>query len=101
MMHEATPDCLDLLKKTTHHAFQVRIVLISGGGQLAFDDRQWQDCLVEVECGDILLCLRDGRTLPCTAGDVLTFAGLPIRALHNPLPECAALVALSRRTPRS
>jgi hypothetical protein len=101
MMHEADSDRLRLLKKTAHHAFQVRIVLIPGRGQLPFDDRQWQDCLVEVKCGDILLRLRDGRTLPCTSGDVLTFVGLPIRALHNPLRECPALVAISRRTPPS
>jgi hypothetical protein len=101
MMREATTDRLGLLNRTTLRAFEVRIVVIPGGHQLPFDDRQWQDSLVEVECGDILLRLRDGRTLLCTAGDVLTFAGLPIRALHNPFRECAALVAISRRPPPS
>jgi hypothetical protein len=97
-MHEVAPGRLRLLEKTTLHAFEVRVVIIPGGAHLRFDERQWQDCLVEVECGDILLRLRDGRELLCTAGDVLTFAGLPIRALHNPLRECTALVAISRRT---
>jgi hypothetical protein len=100
-MNEANADRLRLLEKTTLHAFEVRVVVIPGGNQLPFNERQWHDCLVEVECGDILLRLRDGQELLCTAGDVLTFAGLPIRALHNPLRECAALVAISRRTPPS
>ena len=96
-MHEADSDRLRLLEKPTLHGFAVRIVVIPGGDQLPFDDCQWRDCLVEVECGDIVLRLRDGRTLSCTAGDVLTFEGLPIRALQNPHGECAALVAISRR----
>jgi hypothetical protein len=100
-MNEAKADRLRLLEKTTLHAFEVRVVVIAGGKQLPFDERQWRDCLVEVECGDILLRLRDGQELLCTEGDVLTFAGLPIRALHNPLRACAALVAISRRPPPS
>ena len=96
-MNAADIGRLRLVQKATFHAFEVRVVAIPGGNQLRFDERRWQDCLVEVECGEVLLRLRDGRTLVCTAGDVLTFTGLPIRALHNPLRECAALVAISRR----
>ena len=99
-MHEANADRLRLLEKMTLPAFEVRVVVIPGGNQLPFDERLWHDCLVEVQCGHILLRLRDGRTLLCTAGDVLTFAGLPVRALHNPLRKCAALVAISRRMPQ-
>ena len=100
-MNEADGDRLRLLEKTTLHQLNIRFVVIPGGNQLPFDERQWRDCLVEVECGDILLRLRDGQELLCTAGDVLTFAGLPIRALRNPLRESAALVAICRRSPPS
>ena len=99
MMIEVDTGRLRLIAKPTLPAFEVRVVVIPSGSQMRFDERQWRDHLVEIECGYILLWLRDECPLVCAAGDVLTFAGLPIRALHNPLRESATLVAISRRIP--
>ena len=49
--------------------------------------------------GELEIQLRSGRRLLCRAGTLLPFAGLPIRALHNPRRDCTSLVAVSRRPP--
>jgi hypothetical protein len=97
-MDEADAGRLCLLRQATLHSFDVRVVVLPGGGRLAFDERQWRDCLVEVERGEVELRFGGERKLVCTAGTVLSFVGLPIRALHNPRHECSTLVAVSRRT---
>jgi hypothetical protein len=88
-----------LLRRAALRGFAVRVVILGASGRLAFDERQWQDSLVEVEAGDLDIQFRGGRSLHCGAGTLLSFAGLPIRALHNPGCDCTSLVAVSRRPP--
>jgi hypothetical protein len=93
------PPTLDphLFARATRRGFAVRVVVLRGFGRLPFDERQWWDCLVEVESGQLELQLESGRRLLWEAGTLLSFTGLRIRALHNPGRECTSLVALSRR----
>ena len=48
MMIEVDTGRLRLLAKPTLPAFEVRVVVIPGGSQMRFDDRQWRDHLVEL-----------------------------------------------------
>jgi len=88
---------LGLLGRTRSGAFATRIVVLPPGSSLVFDEREWRDCLVEVERGDVKLQLRGGGGHECRAGDVLWLVGLPILALHNPGCDRTVLVAVSRR----
>jgi hypothetical protein len=63
----------------------------------AYRAADWRDALVIVEQGEIELEGLGGGRWHFRRGDVLWFTGLPLRALHNPGPEPAVLVALSRR----
>jgi quercetin dioxygenase-like cupin family protein len=66
------------------------------GATRPYREAEWRDALVVVEEGEIELeCLGGGRRT-FRRGDVLCFAGLPLRALRNPGTAPALLVAVSR-----
>jgi hypothetical protein len=78
-------------------AFDRRYVRLAAGASRAHRDADWEGALVVVENGAIELeCVRGGRRRFET-GAVLWLSGLPLVAMHNPGPECALLVAISRR----
>jgi hypothetical protein len=88
---------LGLLGRTRAEAFVIRVVVLPPGSQRVFDEREWQDSLVEVECGQLQLELRNGQRRVFASGDVLWLVGLPILSLHNRGCERLVLVAASRR----
>ena len=88
---------LGILGRTRGEAFAIRVVVLPPGSERVFDEREWRDSFVEVECGQIELELRSGDRRVFESGDVLWLVGLPILALHNRGCECAVLVAASRR----
>jgi hypothetical protein len=49
-----------------------------------------------VEQGEVELECRSGGSVRFMQGDVLWLTGLPLRALRNPGPDAAVLVAISR-----
>jgi quercetin dioxygenase-like cupin family protein len=78
-------------------SFRTRTVTIRPGGSRDYDEREWRDALVVVECGAVLVeCLAGGRRT-FEAGNVLWLTGIGVRALHNEGAESAVLVAISRR----
>jgi hypothetical protein len=93
-------DRVGLLGRTLSPALARRVTVFLPGSSLVFEPAVWSDSLVEVERGSIELQLRGGGRRECRAGDVLTFAGLPIVALGNSEPDAAVLVAVSRRRTR-
>jgi hypothetical protein len=75
---------------------EVRVVVVPPGRGRAYDAAEWRDALVLVERGRIELCGTGGGRLSVGAGAALWLAGLPLRELHNPGPEPAVLVAVTR-----
>lgn len=78
-------------------SFRARVVTVAPGGSRPYDEAEWRDALVVVECGEIELECGAGGRRRFGSGEVLWLAGLGLRALHNPGTETAVLVAVSRR----
>jgi quercetin dioxygenase-like cupin family protein len=76
-------------------AFAIRSVTIPPGGERAFDDSEWRAAIVVVERGPVVLATRTGGSWRFDDGDMLWLDGLWLRALHNPGPDPAVLVAIS------
>jgi hypothetical protein len=81
--------------------FDVRVVEVPPGAERGYDETEWRDALVVVDRGEIVLECRGGDRPRFAGGAVLWLGGLPIRALRNPGPVPAVLVAVSRGVPRS
>ena len=77
--------------------FDFRAVGVEPGAHRIYDEAEWADALVLVARGEIELECLGGTTRRFTSGDLVWFAGLPLRALHNRGREPALLVAISRR----
>jgi hypothetical protein len=76
--------------------FDFRAVGVEPGAHRIYDDAEWADALVLVGRGEIEVECLGGTRRRFKRGDVLWLSGLPLRALHNPGPETATLVAVSR-----
>ena len=79
--------------------FARRQVVLNPGDRRPYDQDEWDDALVIVKRGEVDLECRSGGRLRFIAGDMLWLTGLPLRALRNPGPEPAVLVAISRAYP--
>jgi hypothetical protein len=77
-------------------SFERRTVTVEPGSERAFDPGEWFDSLVVVQNGEVELHSRNGSLARFKRGDVLWLTGLPLRALRNPGPDAAVLVAISR-----
>jgi quercetin dioxygenase-like cupin family protein len=78
-------------------SFQARTVTIAPGGTRPYDEAEWRDALVVVECGAVVVECGAGGRRAFEQGDVLWLTGMGVRALHNEGAESAVLVAVSRR----
>ena len=78
-------------------SFQARTVTIAPGGTRPYDEAEWRDALVVVECGAVVVECRAGGRRTFESGDVLWLTGMGVRALHNDGAETAVLVAVSRQ----
>jgi quercetin dioxygenase-like cupin family protein len=76
--------------------FEIRAVGVEPGGHRIYHRAEWGDALVLVRRGEIELECLSGTRHRFGRGDLLWLAGLPLRALHNPGPEPALLVAVAR-----
>ena len=77
-------------------SFERRTVTVEAGSERSYDPAEWFDALVLVEQGEVDLECCSGAAARFKQGDTLWLAGLPLRALRNPGPEPAVLVAISR-----
>jgi hypothetical protein len=77
-------------------SFERRTVTLDAGSSRPYDPAEWFDALVVVEQGEVDLECHAGGRARFKRGDVLWFTGLPLCALHNPGPDAAVLVAISR-----
>jgi hypothetical protein len=88
---------LSFLGRHLPPSFERRVIIIAPGDALVYDPAEWRDAIVVVEDGQIELECLDGSRHCFGRGDILWLDGLPLRALHNPGPKLAVLVAVSRR----
>lgn len=77
--------------------FEVRAVGVEPGGHRIYHAAEWDDALVVVTSGEVEVECLSGTRVRFGRGDLLWFAGLPLKALHNRGREPALLVAVSRR----
>jgi hypothetical protein len=92
-------DCgpLSFLGRPPPSPFELWMVTLGPGHALPYDQAEWRDAVVVVEAGEVELECEGGGRQRFLAGDVLCLRGLPLRALRNPWPEPAVLVAVTRR----
>src|SRR6266545_2856987 len=76
--------------------FASRIVTLPPGEAFAYRAADWRDALVIVEHGMIDLESAGGRHRFPT-GAMLCLSGLRLRAVRNPGPDAAVLLAITRR----
>jgi hypothetical protein len=79
--------------------FTARMVTIPPGEALAYRPRDWDDALVLVEHGMIDLEPARGGSRRFHRGAMLCLAGIRLRAVRNPGPAAAVLMAITRREP--
>jgi hypothetical protein len=78
--------------------FSSRTIMIPPGEALAYRPAEWHDALVVVERGRIDLETACGRhRFP--SGAMLCLSGISLRAVRNPGPAVAVLVAITRKDP--
>lgn len=88
-----------LLERRLGTEFERREIVVAPGRSRAYDEAEWRDAIVAVERGEIEVEGTAGSRRRFGSGDVLSLAGLPLRALRNRGEEAAVLVAVSRRRP--
>jgi quercetin dioxygenase-like cupin family protein len=76
--------------------FAREVVLLPPGGQLDHTAPVWQQTLVVVLAGEIVVECDHGERHRFVRGDILTFARLPLRRVHNEGPRPARLLAIWR-----
>ena len=77
-------------------SFAHRTVTVAAGSERPYDPGEWFDSLVVVREGEVELHSHSGDLVRFRRGDILWLTGLPLRALRNPGPDAAVLVAISR-----
>jgi quercetin dioxygenase-like cupin family protein len=93
----ATAGRLELLARSLPAGYQIRLLILEPGTEVAYEPATWRDSLVEVECGQVELHLRDKRRIRVRTGEVLWLSGLGVLSISNPSGSPAALTGLARR----
>jgi hypothetical protein len=88
---------ISLLTRPLSPSFERRVLVVDPGDAHAYDEADWRDAFVVVECGEIELEGRDGACARFASGATLWLSGLPLRALNNRGLQPTVLVAVSRR----
>jgi quercetin dioxygenase-like cupin family protein len=78
-------------------SFRTRTVTIRPGDTRPYEEAEWRDAIVVVECGAVVVECQAGGRRTFGTGDVLWLTGMGVRALRNEGLESAVIVAVSRR----
>lgn len=89
---------LSFLDRPLSPAFALAVVELLPGDERWYDPSEWEDSIVVVESGAVVLEGRAGSRR-FESGDVLLLAGLGLRALRNPGAVPAVLSSVRRRRP--
>ena len=92
----ATDGPLELLARSLPAGYEIRLLVLEPGREVIYEASAWHDALVEVECGEVELLLRNDRRFRACVGEVLWLNGLGVLRLANPGTSPAALVGLTR-----
>jgi quercetin dioxygenase-like cupin family protein len=76
--------------------FTQRVVALAPGQSCGYVDADWAGAIVLLARGQVELEAESGARRLFHRGDLLWLTNLPLRALHNPGPDGAVLVAISR-----
>lgn len=76
--------------------FVQQVIDVPPGGLLDHDAPIWQDAIVVVLAGRIVVECARGERHRFVRGDILSFARLPLRRVHNEDPCATRLLAISR-----
>jgi hypothetical protein len=76
--------------------FVRRVVVIQPGNRRPYRRRDWKDAIVSVDSGEIWLECDGQSARSFRRGDLLTLRGLGLRAIYNPGPDVAVLIAVSK-----
>jgi hypothetical protein len=79
--------------------FERRVITLAPGTSRPFDQADWADALVLLECGELELEALSGCRVRLQPGAIFWLAGLPLRCLHNVGRDPAVLIAVSRKRP--
>jgi hypothetical protein len=90
-------DGLSFLEGRLPDAFELRLMAVSPGRELAFEEAEWRDALVVVERGEIELESAGGDGRRFERGAVLCLCGLRLQGLRNRGREPVLLSVVSRR----
>jgi hypothetical protein len=81
-------------------SFAATVVTIAPGTARPYDELEWRDALVVVECGQVALECRAGGRRRFGPGSILHLTGLGIEYMHNEdAEESVVLVAVTRKQP--
>jgi len=83
-----------------HRPFALREIALAPGVTRPYRRREWRDALVMIRTGQIDLEDATGAVAHFGAGDILCLAAARLRALRNPGPQPAVVLAISRRRSR-
>jgi hypothetical protein len=97
MDDDGAPDRLSFLDAALPPAFEVRLLVLLPGLDLAFLETEWRDALVVVERGELLLVRREGPVARFPRGDVLHLVGLGVLALRCGGRRPTVLTVVRRR----
>src|SRR6266545_2428907 len=92
-----TRDPRFLLDRRLSPRFERRTIVVAPGHTRSYEEPEWRDAIVVVKHGVVELQGADEDRRRFLCGDILWLDGLSIRAVHNPGPEPAVLMAVSRR----
>jgi glyoxylate utilization-related uncharacterized protein len=90
---------ITFLGRPLGRSFRSRTVTIRPGGTRPYEEAEWRDALVVVECGAVVVEGHAGARRTFRSGDLLWLTGMGARALHNEGQESVVIVAVSRRRP--
>jgi hypothetical protein len=92
-------DALDVerLGRSASRSFSRRVIELQPGACLDHDDAFWRDAIVFLTAGELDVECSGGTGHCFRAGDILTFASLPIRRAHNSGAEPTRLLVIWRR----
>src|SRR3954451_5169868 len=76
--------------------FERRLVRLPPGCEHPYASPEWEDELVIVVCGTVVLEGESGRRWRFQKGAIIWLTELPLRAICNPSDEIVVLMAVSR-----
>jgi hypothetical protein len=86
-----------MLRGALPPGFRRRVLRLAPGRRLRYRADAWQDAIVAVDRGEIQLECAGQPPRRFQRGDLLSLAGIGLRAIYNSGPGTAVLIAVRKR----